>query len=344
MSSSDALDPSVISQFVTSEYVQTGAAALVCYEYMITITDEISSVWLQKFSPVSLLLVSTRWAILIETILQLIPATADKYAACKPILILMQVCVQLGSIQVALFSSLRVSAIWGRSVVLFVVILALGLAPLATNIYTLSKSSYPFLPSPFAICSQTINISDGAYTVCKLTCRFLYALTNPPGHVVVYITRIPLIASDILVLILTWIKTAGTFRTARRLNVSAGIVSCLLRDGTIYFFILLVLNIAQLLTRVGIVSPIAALVDVMPPLLISRFILNLRHAVHQSDGNAAESTSGYDASQFSAPNFRIPPSLVGNMGEFLHAEESEDMYDDLGWHAAEETRLSSELI
>lgn len=74
-----------------------------------------------------------------------------------------------------------------------------------------------------------------------------------------------------------------------------------------------------------------------PPLLISRFILNLRRAVHQSAGYVAEPTSGYDSSQFSAPNFRIPPSLVGNMGESLHAGESEDVYDDSEWHVAEET-------
>ena len=52
-------------------------AALVCYEYLITVSEEISIVWQQKFTPATLLLVSTRWAILIETILQLLPATAD---------------------------------------------------------------------------------------------------------------------------------------------------------------------------------------------------------------------------------------------------------------------------
>ncbi|GJE85324.1 hypothetical protein PsYK624_014030 [Phanerochaete sordida] len=79
-SSSDDWDPSVVSQFYTSNLVQTAASALVCYEYLITITDEINVVWLRKFSPVSVLLVSTRWAILIETILELLPAAPDLQA------------------------------------------------------------------------------------------------------------------------------------------------------------------------------------------------------------------------------------------------------------------------
>ena len=79
-----------------------------------------------------------------------------------------------------------------------------------------------------------------------------------------------------------------------------------------------------------------------PPLLISRFILNLRRAVHQTGGGIAESSTAgpWDASDWSAPGFRIPPSLVGNMGESLHAE-SGTMYVDSESDGMAEERMPS---
>ena len=52
----------------------------------------------------------------------------------------------------------------------------------------------------------------------------------------------------------------------------------------------------------------------LQPILISRFLINLREA-HQPEG----STSAGHFSRFSAPNFRVPTiaSIVGDMGEPL---------------------------
>ena len=43
-------------------------AALICYEYLITLDDEIRTVWRRKFSAVSLLIVSTRWSLLLYAV------------------------------------------------------------------------------------------------------------------------------------------------------------------------------------------------------------------------------------------------------------------------------------
>ncbi|GJE85325.1 hypothetical protein PsYK624_014040 [Phanerochaete sordida] len=68
----------------------------------------------------------------------------------------------------------------------------------------------------------------------------------------------------------------------------------------------------------GIASPMSALVDIVPPLLISRFILNLRRAADDSAHLAGASpSSDWEESQFSAVSFRIPTTFVGNMGEPL---------------------------
>ncbi|PSR71655.1 hypothetical protein PHLCEN_2v12508 [Hermanssonia centrifuga] len=51
-----------------------------------------------------------------------------------------------------------------------------------------------------------------------------------------------------------------------------------------------------------------------PPILMSRFILNLRQVNESANSN--DDTLG-NFSQFSAPAFRIPASVAGNLGEPL---------------------------
>lgn len=46
------------------------------------------------------------------------------------------------------------------------------------------------------------------------------------------LTRISVITGDILVLVVTWTKTAQAYREARRLNIRAPLVTVLFRDGT----------------------------------------------------------------------------------------------------------------
>lgn len=47
--------------------------ALVFYDHLITLDQEIRTVWQQKFSIVSLLIVSTRWTLLLQAAVDLIP-------------------------------------------------------------------------------------------------------------------------------------------------------------------------------------------------------------------------------------------------------------------------------
>lgn len=63
--------------------------------------------------------------------------------------------------------------------------------------------------------------------------------------------------------------------------------------------------------------------------LISRFLLNLRQVNEDSAGGAS-----VNVSQFSAPAFRIPESIIGNLGEELEHGPLEvesndiDVYED----------------
>ncbi|EKM50314.1 uncharacterized protein PHACADRAFT_201154 [Phanerochaete carnosa HHB-10118-sp] len=132
-----------------------------------------------------------------------------------------------------------------------------------------------------------------------------------------YTTRSSLILADAIVLVLTWIKTFRHWRNARRLKMKASLTTCLLRDGTTYFIALLALNISQLLTY-NIPDP--------PPILINRFIINLRtagstvsdYSMHMSDQRQRQSSL-----QFTRPTDRL-----GNMGGTLQVGRSDEPCDD----------------
>jgi hypothetical protein len=47
---------------------------LVLYEYAITFDQEVSTIWKRRFTATSILLLSTRWVLVLSVILQLMPA------------------------------------------------------------------------------------------------------------------------------------------------------------------------------------------------------------------------------------------------------------------------------
>ncbi|THG96397.1 hypothetical protein EW026_g5432 [Hermanssonia centrifuga] len=141
--------------------------------------------------------------------------------------------------------------------------------------------------------------------------------------------RLSMIAADILVLVLTWMKTYRNYKEATRVGLQAKVSSLLLRDGTTYFIALLLMNIAQVVLKtlpsLGGDSPIGiSVISTLNPILISRFLLNLREA-GQSDNQQS-------LSSFSAPRFHVPtlPTLIGNMGEELNHSLGHDS-DQSSW-------------
>ena len=66
-----------------------------------------------------------------------------------------------------------------------------------------------------------------------------------------------------------------------------------------------------------------------PSVLMSRFIINLRSL--NTAGSSQDSSIRQHLSQFSAPNFHIPDSFLGNIGEDLQ-DGHEPVDNDLGGH------------
>ncbi|EKM48425.1 uncharacterized protein PHACADRAFT_202831 [Phanerochaete carnosa HHB-10118-sp] len=315
------------SRLVTSNYIGVAAACkyilylpfhcshnicpsgLVAYEFGITFGKEIEIVWKRPITARAVLLGSVRWYMLLMAVLNIAPATAN---ALGWALILIQF------LQVALFSALRVFAVWDKSYVWSLITFALSMVPFATNIYNAVMMEYEFdLDLTIgAACIEQPKISAQVNGICMF-------------HVM-YTTRSSLILADAIVLVLTWIKTFRHWRNARRLKMKASLTTCLLRDGTTYFIALLALNISQLLTY-NIFDPdsrtiLSGLITNLPPILINRFIINLRtagstasdYSMHMSDQRQRQSSL-----QFTRPTGRL-----GNMGATLQDGWGDEPFDD----------------
>ncbi|THH00541.1 hypothetical protein EW026_g2018 [Hermanssonia centrifuga] len=174
------------------------------------------------------------------------------------------------------------------------------------------------------------------YRGCGVTLRLVEAITMAQYLVfaLVLATRFCMIIADIIVLALTWMKTYRNSREFLRMNMGVSLSILLLRDGTIYFVVLLVMNIAQIcvenVPRLQVLSPVITFVNNLTPILTSRFLINLRQVDQLKD-----ESDGAGFSRFTVPGFRAPTSITGNIGECLEFD---------GWETPEQTTEESDSV
>ncbi|EKM49124.1 uncharacterized protein PHACADRAFT_201992 [Phanerochaete carnosa HHB-10118-sp] len=271
-------------------------SGLVTYELLITFGNEIEIVWRKPITARAVLLGSVRWCMLLAAIVNIAPVTANLYGDGDPVLDILHHSMSPGR---TLFSALRVFAVRDKSYVWSLITFALSMMPFATNIYNAVTDKYGF------------------------------DADQPVGEIFLYTTRGSLILADAIVLILTWIRTFRHWWNARRLKIKASLTTCLLRDGTMYFIALLVIDIAQLLTfntsdtETTIVSTV---ITTVPSLLISRFIINLRTADSTMSDYSMHMTDQHQGQ--SALQFGKPTGRFGDMGGTLQDGWGDERCDE----------------
>ncbi|KAI0084407.1 hypothetical protein BDY19DRAFT_971798 [Irpex rosettiformis] len=148
--------------------------------------------------------------------------------------------------------------------------------------------------------------------------------------------RIAVVVADVLVLMVTWLKTFQAYMEARRAKIRTPLGNLLLRDGDwlaqwdvfVPVSILLALNIfvpiANSIPSLVVLNITGPIIQILPSIIILRFILNLRQAssgLGSSSGSYSHGLSSGFSSRF-----------MGNMGQSLQFEvnfgEDEDEKDD----------------
>ncbi|KAJ3526198.1 hypothetical protein NM688_g8287 [Phlebia brevispora] len=251
---------------------------------IITISDEIDHIWKRKFTGATLLFFLNRYTTLLKTrslsrlyvdLIRIPQTWGELWYNIFDIIALFVF---------AAFSAFRVWAIWGREIRPFLIVLPFALLTPCLNIYRVSAESVIPEMNPLP----------------------------PPYGGFADIVRGFAIATDGLVLIMTWLRTRGIYRAAIKINTKPSLSAMLLRDGTVYFGVLLIFNIVDLIMNHVDVSenPVNLFSDVVNSIMISRFMLNLR-AVHSSSNDHGDVTFTQGHVDF------IQSNVLGDLGAVI---------------------------
>ncbi|KAL7283458.1 hypothetical protein ACG7TL_002890 [Trametes sanguinea] len=289
--------------------VNLAVFVLLLFEHLITLECEVRFAWCRKLSWARVILLVNRYVSLLYFLLSLAPllpeinslvrdidyvhlicALTPRSQSCMALNYTMWATLPLLYFVWAAFSGLRIYAISGNNRLVTCIVVLLALVPVATNLYLEDMSSVQYTP-------------DG---VCTLTTSFTPTMFHN------------LIASEAIVIVVTWMKTcrrvhAGTLPTTPG-GTPMTFTRLVLREGIVYFWcaatsiahlcsrarartdahpahsVVLSLNIVQLVFTFLEGSTLALalqILDVLTPILISRFYFNLGEL---KDQEAAAST------------------------------------------------------
>ncbi|KZT09397.1 uncharacterized protein LAESUDRAFT_696166 [Laetiporus sulphureus 93-53] len=223
------------------------------------------------------------------------------------------------------FSALRVYAVSGHRLAPALITLTLGMVFVGVRVYYYIVTS----------CAHVEHASGHSY------CAWNIHVSNPVQFKLTITERICGIAADLLVLTVTWYRTYHVAKNAHRAALQTPIVVLFLRDGTLYFITLLILNVLGIVLVGGVYgnegdwNVTSVLLAPFSSILVSRFILNLREA---SCDDAAGLDYGTRDGATSTQNAVFASRLVGNIGtdlqydasssDVMNNEESADVGDE----------------
>ncbi|CAL1699077.1 unnamed protein product [Somion occarium] len=303
---------------IIANYSHVAVAALFVYDMLLTFSQEVSHIWARRFTGMTVLFAVNRSSALAQKILIIMQMTplngmstkrSAKHTSSKG-----KKLDVLSYLVIAFFFALRVYAITGRDwrPSLIVCFLGLGLPGAVTYQEVVTTYWVSTSPSPvnggcqsntaFSLRTYLLYVSSPFVTVSLLT----------DGHRLATITRCAAVAADLITLAITLRKTLNLRKVGSDAGVGTRLVSLLLRDGTLYFATILLLNTLDiiLLHTTGF-GAVADVITTLSIILISRSMLNLRE-IYPEDGHTS-------AAQFST--IRFASSVIGTLGAPLEHNE-----------------------
>ncbi|KAF9807181.1 hypothetical protein IEO21_08340 [Rhodonia placenta] len=283
--------------------VEVPNQGLLLFDCLISLGQEVHVVWGRKLTGASILYLLLRYSAVSNAIFVIV---ALSNSACQAALCLVMTIAQ------TTLSAFRVYAIQGGRWEVALLVMTIGLVPVATNIWGLYEQ--------------------------KPTIVFGFCTTY-------WSAAIHIDTANALVLLATWKATYGIKRLAERAKVKVSISTLLFRDerlgpGTIQFTILLALNaLVMTLFLINNNHDITGSIDMFMSLLLCRFFLNLRQ-VHLSES----SVGSMNRSSRSTPSF--VSRVVGNLGtiEWARNESWDSTHETyLRLHVDQEVDQSDEM-
>ncbi|KAM5541386.1 hypothetical protein V8D89_004940 [Ganoderma adspersum] len=309
--SSPSLPPVGLSDFptlVVSRYFGPGIATLAIYECSITFAEEVEYFWSAPRTGAVVVYYLNKYILTfmyIAAVVGLAQPSASAELCARGSRIGFFVSLLPYPVSAA-FSAMRMFALTGKNWTLTLIVLVLSVVPIPINMiayhFGIDAANIPLIG---CIPIDRTPISLGKHGTQATSNGFKeLLLTNLVSLAEVIVTRTCLITTDILLLVATW-ATLGRRADLSREHRRETLADVLLRDGTMYFFGLLVLNALMLVDIMYGMnsSDVVVFTQSMSAILLHRFLLHLqstnrRTLAVSSEGFGEEENVTYASMEF----------------------------------------------
>ncbi|KAL6300952.1 hypothetical protein BKA93DRAFT_799786 [Sparassis latifolia] len=284
------------------------STALLFVDFAITFPNEVQRIWRRKFSGATIVFLLNRYVALAErvTLVTSVFLVTNNDQSCVPVLRLDDCLNALSSVISGVFLVLRVWGIWGRDWRPHLILVPMCLAAPICDVYVDTHYTPIAFGGPLFGCGADIH----------LTLRDVNIISIVSGTASIF--------NNCLVLLLTWIKTYAIKRESARVGLNTPLATLLLRDGTIYFCLLVFTSIFSIIASQAGSSFVLFDVwtyfnQVLVVIFLSRFMLDLR-GIYPAEGDV-EQMHTISIGRISDLDFAT--SVVGNMGAPLTTGQPE---------------------
>ncbi|RPD57173.1 hypothetical protein L227DRAFT_613789 [Lentinus tigrinus ALCF2SS1-6] len=308
----------------TASYCSVVVAVVVIYEYSITVGREVRLFWGKKITGAAILFFLNRYIVL----------GFNTYALANSSIPVSDVIAQY--IPWAVFTGLRAFALC-RSWFLSLLAFALSMVSVVINLVD------------YAFGVGGVNVSlFGCITVEGISLDLAKKGSVPTLTI---LSRTCLISADALLVGITWSRLSR--RGLRHVESTNLFTEVLLRDGTLYFIILLIMNSLHLtfslLAIAGVplqaVSLIPLFTEPLTANLISRFLLNLQSVNQKVTGEDFQTTHGGSGDHADSLVFqRVVGSIASSFDPSLGYEDDEHSNGISGGTRTSEYELTARSV
>jgi len=301
-----------LQETLIDDYVQLACSVIVFYEHTITLSQEIRFFWKARLTGATCTFFINRYVLFLQALFTVIPVPSDSAKGCEALgFIIPTILAFAGTIIVGAFSVLRVLAISRNNYIALFVFLLTVLVPVATNLYSSIDISYAYI--------LVFDNEDYCYQTSYES--------NAASNKLEFCTAGAWIIADAIILVTTWYHNYSLYREALHAKFKTSLIFLILRDGTLYFIVMLIIHVLQMWlnyrsnTTVLDGTFFSSFLLITPSILISRFLFNLRGTV-DDDKSPEETTSAQLSS------LQMVSRLTGNMGASLVDSSFFDTRDD----------------
>ncbi|KAF9808594.1 hypothetical protein IEO21_07810 [Rhodonia placenta] len=292
----------------------TTLSALLIYHVALNLPHDVRRLWGRR--SIATLLSAINWLAITGTIITLMPLPQSTTQVGSIYLIIYPTrcasytyAYEVGFfVNTAIFplvAALRVHAVSGRNWRWVFPVWLLGMVPVSTNTWRLTQETLVVIPQ--LGCTTSVSMSKAVFNM-YVTCIVF-------ANIVDIITRASVVISDILVVAATWSYISHTSSVKAQLvrdmwTTRPNLTTVMFRDGTLYFLIISLLNLGDLIVTIITVSSVWRYLLTesnlacyrMSSILISRFLICIREAAERStQAFGSQSLSFIDSQDSASP-------------------------------------------